>query len=614
MFFAVIVVMGFIFSTPNSNVAQKLMQNEVDKIKLANVELLNSIESITATNIAYAQGEAGEGTPICCSNNETPNEGEYCDPTNFQCTPMCCEGTENPNIGYRCDSNLCGGDGDGDQCPDGNCDDDLKAVCNDVKAINWENPFAPGNKPGGECHYLSVCCDPAASNSNAGEEICNGTGEYRHDQSVCSDGNPVCCNSGYDNYRHPSERAGATCDNNVCACNGNPHTGTQCGGGGDGNQCLIETGFSVIKSGVAIGGKASMNVLAECGSEDESTLQDYLAGIAAADATPDTPLNTPIILDALSSYRVTSKDYCLNIDDDQGSADGYNRSENGLCCEYPNTPDDASGTCLTGPSCGPSNGLSFDSGPTTGLCEYGNPSGVTTNTTSYSWSCESGVGENATEVQCSANRICDGGPCEVCTDLDCGQNDLCKDTVGSQDASYLSANNLASDGYGICWNATTGACGSISQVPYVTETPSNNLCISGTEPSSVSYDGDAKIYSWNCVSNTNYNTIDPTCQVRECIGTECQTDQSTGIIERFKAQPSIVSKTSEGCLLTWESNVDSTIVDPEQGCQLNGNSVPDDNVSGTRVGPGSYSLMCHLGVTFQIESLKCSIGPDYKEI
>ncbi len=640
---AVFILAGFMFSAPNPDFLNTLVRQQIEDIKESNEKAFASnsgfdFGNLDTENIAFAQEEydpsnpydntsdtSGDNTgsgdisatyPICCSNGEQPDVDEYCDDN--QCTPMCCPDGTNPNVGYRCDNTLasCGWT---DPEQEEEEDPTIKEkVCTDVNATNYKDPSVAGREPGGICTYISACCDPQGLNFDA--TLCSDP-HYVHDQDVCIDPNPICCNSGYDNYTEPSNRRPAdVCDNSTCSCGSSgthasgDHEGTQCPDDGDGNYCEINTGFSVIKSGVAISGSATTAVSDACGEEDVATQEAYLAGMAAADATPDTPLNTPIILDALSSYTVTSKDYCLNIAGTQGLEDGYNRSGEGICCSNGTVPNDETGECEMAPECGLSNGAQFESEPTSNLCQNGTPSGVATNTNSYDWTCSVANGGNAGEVQCSAIRTCNGQSCEPCTDLDCGPADQCKNVSGSQDGSYLSSNNVTPDGFGYCWNTTTGACGSISQIPYVTEVPSTNLCISGTDNSPVSIDDDTGIYSWNCTSIQNGNNINPTCQVRQCQGTECQTDQSTGLIDQFKAQPSIVSKIGDGCNLTWKSNIDSTITDPEQGCRINGNPVADNNLSGVRVGPGAYSLMCYQGVTFQIKSARCTISPDYKEI
>ncbi|HOS88135.1 MAG TPA: hypothetical protein PLG37_01500, partial [Candidatus Pacearchaeota archaeon] len=57
-------------------------------------------------------------------------------------------------------------------------------------------------------------------------------------------------------------------------------------------------------------------------------------------------------------------------------------------------------------SCGTSNGGTFSSAPTTNLCSAGTASSVTTNSTTYTWTCAGAYG--GTTASCSANRTVNG--------------------------------------------------------------------------------------------------------------------------------------------------------------------------------------------------------------
>ncbi|HPC30640.1 MAG TPA: hypothetical protein PK862_01695, partial [Candidatus Pacearchaeota archaeon] len=57
-------------------------------------------------------------------------------------------------------------------------------------------------------------------------------------------------------------------------------------------------------------------------------------------------------------------------------------------------------------SCGTANGSTFSSVPTTNLCSVGTASGVTTNSTTYTWTCAGSSG--GTNANCSANRTVNG--------------------------------------------------------------------------------------------------------------------------------------------------------------------------------------------------------------
>lgn len=58
-------------------------------------------------------------------------------------------------------------------------------------------------------------------------------------------------------------------------------------------------------------------------------------------------------------------------------------------------------------SCGPADGATYASAPSTGLCSVGSASGVTTNASTYSWSCAGQYG--GTADQCSADKGNNGG-------------------------------------------------------------------------------------------------------------------------------------------------------------------------------------------------------------
>lgn len=100
-------------------------------------------------------------------------------------------------------------------------------------------------------------------------------------------------------------------------------------------------------------------------------------------------------------------------------------------------------TVVTG-ACGPSNGQTFQSGPSTNLCGTGTPSGVTTNTNSFSWTCSGSNG--GTTAQCSATLMAATQPING--------------TCGSRQGQILSF--LASNDSGLCGQGTPTSFASAS--------------------------------------------------------------------------------------------------------------------------------------------------------
>jgi hypothetical protein len=358
----------------------------------------------------------------------------------------------------------------------------------------------------------------------------------------------------------------------------------------------------------------------------------YLAGVAVAAVSPSTPLNTLIQLDALTTYTVTSKDYCLNVTGDQESASGYNRDNAGFCCEDPNTIETATSTegvvtksCAVPPptaACGTL--YPTETAPTTDLCSNGTPSDVTEGLTAYSWDCT--IPEDT--ASCSVSRTCGGTACTVCTDLDCGVADQCKYIAGNQ--TNPSADGLAADVNGYCWNSTNGACGTVHQGIPVSEAPTTNLCVTGfygqnsSVNSSPTLNGSGDAWEWTC-ANSNSTVVPPTCTVGYCEAGSCDSNPSANLLNStFKARPVIVRDTNETCTLTWDSDVDSSISEPVQWCRLNGQAVSGSNPNGSDsavldsldiVKPGtSHTLSCYIaGQGIDTESVKCSVRPAYGE-
>jgi hypothetical protein len=608
------IVTSFIFASPSTAVKDRLTQIAIDAIN-------------TSNQIAFAQAEDA-GTPVCC-NGYTPDSanGEYCDNTQCLPTPVCCNNyTPKTDMGEYCDDLQCGDDNKGGTpnyvCCDPTAENDASgAVMSGSKGQNGE-PFACGASAT-YCSYKDPDPTPICCDTSKGGKFPPGKNEYcgSPSEDYCSSGPTVCCDGNWTNYVSPSDRpSNAKCDYQPPTCACTEHTDpfitqsrtTTSNCPGDDNQnatttatstrtttlCQVSTAFSVTKSSIDISGNASMivSIVNEIGSTtpDCSTVVDdptYLAGRAAADATPDTPLNTPISLDAFSTYTVTSKDYCPNINGVQNSFT----------------------ECAITASCGDAVLYPTESAPTSNLCRVGTPGEVSTTLASYDWSCS----YDTSTASCSVSRTCNGTTCT--------EQDYCSNISGIQDSNYASNNNMFIDSDSNCWNNVTGACGSAIQVPAPTGGPTSNLCLPNssvdTTPTlNTSIDPDK--WQWTC-KNASGNRITPPsfCEATPCVGTQC-TQTISSLIKTFRAQPSIVSNTNSFCNLTWESEIDTNKnADVPVVCTLNGlssyngNTIYDDNLTGLSVPPGSYTFSCTDNENnTQSKSVKCVIKPDFKEI
>ena len=627
-FFAFNIIATFVFSSPSTNIKDSIVQNQIKQIEESNKKAFAERN----TNRAYAEEEdatdcsgGGPGcTGICC-RNATPGPGEYCN--DYLCpaepTGICCDGGVTPGPDEVCDATKCTG---------------KTYVCCDEFA---NNPFTGPLGPNEECSdsacnytYIYYCCDSTAKNYTAPEDmdpiygVCGGTCDYPID---------ICCDPNWDNYVSPGSRNGNTCDFQppTCACDifASTHR-SQCGGYNNGTttasttpSCAVSTSFSTLKSGVSIGGTADALIFpvtcdpitdAACDPvtmtkcDVSTTDAQVLANLAAAAAGPETPLNVPQQLGAFSTYTVTSKDFCQNISGDQDSAD-YNRDETGFCCQKPATIFDNNGTkdCRILPSCGDATLSPTDTAPTSNLCNSGSASTVSQSTGSFDWTCSTG----GDTTSCSVSRTCNG--------VACTEQDLCENVSGLQ-ATLQEVDDLGYTHYSgnECWNKYSGACGPVMTTGIKLKASINNssagLCQTGafvTNSSMPQANTDTVTgrtsYSWSC-STAFAGVINPSCSAQMCLGSECAT---SGIIRYFRAIPAIVANTSGSCNLTWETTNDAnTDADQNDVCTLNNSPVADDNITSVSVPPGSYNLKCTDGTTFQTQSVKCVVKPDYKEI
>ena len=478
------------------------------------------------------------------------------------------------------------------------------------------------------CTYTYVCCQPGYQNSVTSAAY----GERCGGQCIPTEPTPVCCNSAYDNAQ-ASAGTNEVCKYDPPTCQNVTVT-----------TCTIHTAYSIIKSGIDIAGTADMEALYPC----DGTGTTYLAGLAAAEVTPDTPLNTTENGGSNTwpfTYIVASKDGCLNVEGVQsiastnGYVSGYDRSTNGFCCENPSKVNDPynANSCVQSDYaavCGSAvlSG-SYEQAPSqNSLCANSSsspsviPEATSTTQTSYSWTCSNSV----STVACSVPRLCNGISCTACTANDCGTNDVCKNLPREQTANNFPT-SLTSYPNGQCWNTLSGACGSLTYLPFVTAslTPSTaNLC-NTSNPASIAtltnsantptYNPNTNKWSWGCSSGGL--SISPTCSVPMCQGAQCY-PQTTGLIKSLKLTPSIVATTTDTCSVTWTTTIDSSNPNPVQGCTFygpkrNALSNKDNNTTGLDVSPGSYSLTCYIGGSnpaSETKEAKCSVKPAYKEI
>lgn len=655
------IISGFIFSAPSPTFKNELTRIAIEKIEQANANSLLSLATIAHAQEDdgygdYGGGDEGLNDVYGCTDPTAQNHNTSANIDDGSCTYQVWGCTDPSALNFNSSAT----DDDSScnystvHCYDMdalNYDAEEECIyeeipgCTDSTALNYNQDATVDNAT---CIYPSeICCIEGKLGyvppGLRGDNICN-------NDAQCIDPDPICCDGNWDNYVSPSDREpGYSCEYgpDTCQCYppdpfGDPwQARSACGGDGDGiNEyddedepaCSMSVDFSVIKSGVEISGTAEMSqpyprdsnneiipgYICSYNEEDEA----YLAGRAAADATPDTPLNTPIQLDSLSSYTVTSKDYCLNMLDIQGSPSDYNRNEFGFCCANPDVVDPATGnSCISSETalCGPATAYSTESEPISDLCSAGTPENMVTEENSYSWTCNTADDQ----VTCSSSRTCPNGNCNV--------TDLClnPEYPGDQDSAFLTTYNLYTDSASYCWNNVSGACGSAIYGSFSTSTPpSTGLCLSpASAPTSPTLNTgvNPNVYEWTCNDINNYQIAPPsTCQASVCTGSGCGTTVSNLI--NLRMQPSIVSNTASDCTMTWNSAVDEDTDPNVPGvCTINGNStfthrgvateIYDDNITGISVPPGSYSLTCTDSENnTETKSARCSVKPEFKEI
>lgn len=625
---ALSIATSFIFSSPSTTVKDRLVQVAIDAIQSSNqIAYAQEVQQQSSTGNETYTPIQSTYVAVCC-NNYTPNtdNGEYCDATMCQATPVCCENyTPKTDLGEYCNNEaMCSDTGGTPQyvCCDATALNDASGAVMSGGS-NANGPFTCGDSKT-YCSYKDPDPTPICCDTSKGGKFPPGQYEFcgTPAEDYCAGGPVVCCDGNWTNYVLPSDRGNATCDYQppTCACTNHDDpfttqartTTSNCPGDGTvivatstattTTLCQVSTSFSVTKSMVDISGTASMVVplIIEIASTTQSTcdmlLDDtsFLAGRAAADATPDTPLNTTISLDAFTTYIVTSKDYCPNIAGIQNSF--------------------AECTEIVTPSCGAATLYPTDTAPASELCTVGTPGTVTETSNSFNWDCVSG----ANTASCSVARTCNGATCV---------SDYCLNIPGDQDSGYAAANNMYTDSDTNCWDNVTGACGNAI---YVAASPSgpnpSTLCKSSASVDMAPAFNTAVTpnkWQWTC-KNSNNNPVNPPAL--------CETTQASStsaLIKTLKVQPSIVSSVNSTCNLTWETEIDNDS-DPEVPeapvvCTLNGNSsytrngittdIYDDNLTGLLVSPGSYAFSCTDSENnTQTKSVKCSVKPNFKEI
>ena len=591
------IMTGFIFSTPLPNLSP------------ANSSIAYAKDGCTLPNSIDPDGNCGLGG---CTNGNATNYNSSATFDDNSCQFSYCTDKTALNYGQS-----------------GGCT--YKTEIPGCTNSSYTNYNKAATKDDGSCaNPVYGCMDSTDKNFNPLATI--------NDPAQCEGkpANTYCCDGNFSNYVAPSSRQSPyDCEymEPTCACN-DSQTGSQCGNGD--TSCKIDAKFSVTKSGINIAGNASMIKASGCSDSDYA----YLVGAAAGSASPATPLDVPQEIDSFTTFTVTSLDYCLNVEGIQSSTSGYNRNDSGFCCDIPNVVNTTGDGCESGvniPQCGDATLNPTESAPTTKLCNNGNPSSITTATDSFSWSCSL---PDDTSTSCSVTKTCNGGSCSQCTANDCGPDDVCKNISGSQTQSQLSDLNLTAYGNSggkSCYNSSSGVCGSLTSLSFVTASltsASLNLCDESNHgmltdlsdmPSYTFYpnvgtQGEG-IWTWSCsVAGVK---IDPICTVPMCQGDQCYQQQSTsGHIRSLKIQPAIVAAPTDTCNITWTTDIDSSTVNPVQGCKLqdakhNVLSTDDDNTTGTSVSPGQYTLMCSIGgdtPSSETKNVKCSVKPSYKEI
>lgn len=631
------IIAGFIFSAPSPVVKNVMVRDMISDMQKQNEKAFARLDArlgLPGQTIAYAQDDTGYVDDF--NNYPPPSENPE---TIYGCTTY---GAPGYNPLANTDDGSCGMYG----CMDGNAlnyngqatVDDASCQysrCSDSSALN--------NGEAGSCKYKEEkygCTSLTAENYDPQATIDDGScsnpvygcmevGNPKYDflatvdDGSCAPTNTYCCDGNFDNNTEWADRhVPYECNYTepTCGCNAYPpHTGSQCGDGDTTATCAVHVTFSAVKEGVQINGNADTTKAFPCTIEDDN----YLRGLAATAASPITPLNTTMSIDSLTTYVVTSKDYCLNIAGGQSYPTAYNRTLAGFCCDVPSLPNNTGDGCVDGssiPQCGSASLTPTDAAPTSGLCSNGTPSNVSEQGGSFVWSCGLTGGSSS---QCSVAKTCNGGSCTTCTDLDCGPDDQCLNKPGINDSAYISSNNLFQDTARYCWNNVTGACGTSDPGPVPKDGPTSNLCASpATLMSAPAFNGSK--WQWTC-QDTNGSQITPpsVCEARPCSGSECTTASSI-LIQKFVAQPAIVSASDKFCQLSWNTTVDNNQFADQAGvCTINNSStynghvIYDDNPAdlGLIVPPGSYDLACTDSQSnSQTKTVKCIVKPGFKEI
>lgn len=512
--------------------------------------------------------------------------------------------------------------------------------------------------PSADC-YTPVCCTPGNKNyvQGPGEgevcdpEVCEACDEY------------MCCNQNATNYVEVGNRPSGedncapphtTCRTDEPTCEFEPCDPTQnpgCDGGCAASvSCISSNGI------VSITGMGAASFPGDSGCSAETAVDE--ANAACSSLTPDMPVGSTVIYSAFAVAMVTGRDVCLNLPGDQEYIPlGYSRAADGSCVSDKDTCQNSGGVWIDAqqicinpvPACGFSSGKTdLQNPPTTGLCDPGAATAVTTNTDSYVWTCKD-VTVGLYGVDCSAGR-CTGPNCgttDLCSNIpgdqdnqyildnnltrtsdgECYPNniDLCSNIAGMQDAQYIDANNLYRDEYGRCWDDNGGACGTAMNMLTWATQPQNNLCDPNSTPTPVTVDDANLKYNWTCldvdghtVGSCSVNMLCPSNQ-KNCKGQcipitdTCIETATTTLIQTFKVAPRFVQKATDSCTLSWSVSNDNPDPDMPLKCSINGVNVTSFN-SSKSVSPGVQRMYCTLGSEYQEKAVRCEINPEYKEI
>ena len=207
-----------------------------------------------------------------------------------------------------------------------------------------------------------------------------------------------------------------------------------------------------------------------------------------------------------------------------------------------------------GSLCGSANGASTLSAPTSGLCKYGTASGVTTNTSNFTWTCSACGGSTS----CSAPKTVINGACGSTN----GGSYSSKPTSGlcnAGSASAVSGTNSWSwtcsgtnDGATASCSATrpiSAACGSSNGGTY-TEKPTTGLCNPGTA-SAVSGYGP---WSWTCYGTSGGASASCSAYVRVIAG-KCGSADGKNLTSAPTAKSSLCSSGTASGLTFYTSTM-----------------------------------------------------------